>query len=146
MSPDGPTQSPAESAKNRFVTRPGWTEDFTAEYANNVNFELGTWDLKIIFGQNDQSTGDPRVEWHTAMTMPWPVAKLMHYLLGLNLWLYEANSGQQIQIPVSGLPPYPAAPTGDMDIETNRAFYEFMKKTYPGPAPTAPPPAPTPEG
>lgn len=62
-----------ETAKAPDSTR---HEEFTSLYANNVQFEWSQLDLKLIFGQLDQSRGKAQIEQHTAMTIPWMIAKL----------------------------------------------------------------------
>lgn len=105
------------------------TEDFTTAYANNFHFELSSWDLKILFGQLSQMSGKPDVDWHTAMTMPWGAAKLLRYLLSLNIAIYESNSGS-IKLPASSVPPIVAPPSGEADTEQNRAFYALAIKLH----------------
>jgi hypothetical protein len=43
-------------------------DDFNSYYANNIQFEWSQFDLKLIFGQLDQSAGKVRVEQHSAVT------------------------------------------------------------------------------
>ena len=70
------------------------TEDFAELYANNVRFESSLWDLKLIFGQNDQSLGPNVVVQHTAITIPWPQVKVLHLGLGLLLAEQESRIGR----------------------------------------------------
>jgi len=65
-------------------------EDFLPVYANNVLFEPSVWDLKMIFGQLDQSEGKAVVEQHTAVTIPWAQAKVLSYYLQVNLTAYAS--------------------------------------------------------
>lgn len=81
-------------------------EDFVSLYANNVNFELSVWDLKLIFGQLDQSRPEFSIEQHTAITLPWPQAKIGVYYMLLNLMIHQSRNGA-INIPASVLPPRP---------------------------------------
>ena len=78
-------------------------EEFETLYANNVYFELSAWDLKIIFGQLDQSKEVTTIEQHTAMVIPWAQAKLMSYLLQVNIAIYESDHGK-IKLPTGVLP------------------------------------------
>jgi hypothetical protein len=105
------------------------TDDFTAVYANNFHFELSSWDFKIILGQLTQVSGRPNVEWHTAVTMPWGAAKLLRYLLSLNIAIYEAGSGP-IKLQPSAIPPLMVAPSGEDDTEQNRAFYKLAVRLH----------------
>ena len=68
-------------------------EDFTTLYANNTQFEASAWDLKIIFGQLDQSKADALIQQHTAMTLSWTHAKLMAYFLLVNVIAQQARTG-----------------------------------------------------
>jgi hypothetical protein len=93
-----------------------------AVYANYVNFEISDLDLKILFGQLNQLGAQANVNWHTAVTMAWPQAKIMSYFLRVNLAIYEATH-EIIKLPAAMLP---ATPTLPEDIETNPA----SKKVY----------------
>lgn len=87
-----------------------FTEDFSEAYANNVYFESSAWDLKLLFGQLDQSgqltQSETKIKTivHTAITVPWAQAKLMLYWLKGHLEAYEAANGK-IQMPASIIPP-----------------------------------------
>jgi hypothetical protein len=83
-------------------------EDFVSLYSNNVQLEQSAWDLKLIFGQLDQSSGKAVVEQHTAMTIPWAQVKLLAYFLELQVGSYEAEYGT-IRIHPSIRPPLPDA-------------------------------------
>jgi hypothetical protein len=72
-------------------------ENFVTLYANNITFEAAIWDLKMIFGQLDQRDKIV-VEQHTAITIPWLQAKLLIYLLQVNVSVFEAEHGK-IQVP-----------------------------------------------
>lgn len=113
------------TSKQEPTIKSGLTEDFASVYANNVHFELSAWDLKIICGQLDQSGGGMEVEWHTAVTIPWPVAKIFSYLLRTNIAMYEAGNGT-IHVPRSSFPIAPEPPTGEHDTEQNRQFYAYL--------------------
>src|SRR5947209_3194715 len=78
-------------------------EDFGTFYANNVRFESSLWDLKIIFGQLDQSSRPNAIEQHTAMTVTWVQAKLMAYYLEVNLAVFETDNGY-IRVPLALTP------------------------------------------
>lgn len=79
-------------------------EDFVSLYANNVQFEMSVWDLKLIFGQLDQREGKAAIEQHTSVTVPWFQAKLMSFFLQANVIAYEAEHGR-IRIPAAVIPP-----------------------------------------
>lgn len=83
-------------------------EDFASLYANNTRFESSVWDLKILFGELNQSEGadKPVIELHTAMTIAWPTAKIMAYFLVMNCVFQQANTGP-IRIPPHALPARP---------------------------------------
>jgi len=90
-------------------------ERLHAVYANYVNFEISGLDLKILFGQLNQPGAKANVDWHTAVTMAWPQAKIITYFLRVNLAIYEA-AREIIKLPAAMLP---ATPTLPEDIETN---------------------------
>jgi hypothetical protein len=72
-------------------------------YANNVYFESSSWDLKLIFGQLDQSEGKVRIVQHSAITVPWAQAKLMVYWLRGQIEAHELVNGE-IHIPPPVIP------------------------------------------
>ncbi len=87
-------------------------EEFIEAYANNVRFESTVVDLKLIFGQSDLHTGSEVVEQHTAITVPWALAKMMIYYLAVNVIAQESQNGQ-ITIPPIHLPPAIEPPTDE---------------------------------
>lgn len=68
--------------------------NFVSTYANNIWYESSAWDLKIIFGQLDQSGSKAAVEQHVAVTIPWAQAKLTLYYLRLQIEAMETQSGK----------------------------------------------------
>lgn len=104
--------------------------DFLSLYANNVRFELSVWDLKLIFGQLDQSSGELAIDQHTAVAISWAQAKLMSYYLQLNLAIHEADNGP-ITVPASVKPPKPERPVGDLANDPKaQALYELAQKMH----------------
>ena len=104
--------------------------EIASVYANNSQLELSVWDLKIIFGQLDQHVNPARIDWHTAVTMPWMQAKLLAYHLRLNLAFHEKFKGV-IQVDKSVIPPPPEPPSGEAANDpTTHAVYELFKKIY----------------
>ena len=79
------------------------SQDFANTYANNVFFESSLWDLRMIFGQNDQQLGPNAVVQHTAVTVPWAQVKLMKYFLDAQLLAHEIQNGR-IHIPPNVVP------------------------------------------
>jgi hypothetical protein len=101
-------------------------EHINAVYANYANFEISDLDLKMLFGQLDQSGAKPAVDWHTAVTVTWPEAKVMSYFLRINIAIHEARDGV-IKVPASMLPPTLELPE---DAETNplsKALFEKVQ-------------------
>jgi hypothetical protein len=82
------------------------TDDFISTYANNAFFEGSAWDLKIIFGQLDQSGAQAVIKQNLAVTIPWAQAKLALYYLRLQIEAIEIQSGK-ITIRNDLLPPEP---------------------------------------
>lgn len=93
------------------------SEEPSSAYANNAYLEPSVWDLKIIFGQLHGNFGNPDVDWHTEITMPWLQAKLFSYFLNQNIIVYEIENGK-IRIPQALMPPAPNLMPG---IEGNPA-------------------------
>src|SRR5713101_7954891 len=85
-------------------------EDCYTDYANNIYLESSVWDLKLIFGQLDQSTNPVTTEQRAALTIPWTQAKIFSYLLSLHLLAYEMANGK-IVIPEAVVPPELEPPT-----------------------------------
>ena len=73
-------------------------------YANNVYYEGSAWDLKLIFGQLDQTGGKVRILQHSAITVPWTMAKLMVYWLRGQIEAHELANGK-IHMPPAIIPP-----------------------------------------
>ena len=86
------------------------TEEFYSDYANNVFLENSVWDLKLVFGQLDQSVSPPAIEQRAAITIPWTQVKILSYLLSVHLVGFEIANGK-IKIPEGLIPPEPPPPT-----------------------------------
>ena len=99
-------------------------EDFYTDYANNVYLEGSVWDLKLIFGQLDQSTNPVITEQRAAITIPWRQAKILNYLLNIHIRAHEMDNGR-ITIPQSIVPPEPVS-TDESDAM--KPLYEYMQK------------------
>jgi hypothetical protein len=101
-------------------------ENFESWYANNIQFQPTEWDLRMVFGELDFTQGI--VQQHTAMTVSWLQAKLMHYFLTMQLSIYEISHGK-IPVPPSVLPVEPQPPTGDLATDPLALeMYEYMKQ------------------
>jgi hypothetical protein len=111
---------PAEIVRQR-------TADFIARYANYCHLESSLWDIRINFGQTDQSLGANTVPINTAVTLPWPQLKVLSYFLRVHLAGYEADNGR-IKIP-PGIVPEPS-PTAVF-----REIYDEFIATNPEAAP-----------
>ncbi|MDQ6758379.1 MAG: hypothetical protein M3Z32_00770 [Acidobacteriota bacterium] len=97
-------------------------DDLTTEYANNTAFEATVWDLKLIFGEfSARSKG---IEWHTSITIPWALAKLIIYYLQVNIDIHELDHGK-IAIPASMIPD---APPPIQDDGTAQAIFEIVQR------------------
>jgi hypothetical protein len=119
MEAEKPIPQPAPLKNHR-------TEDFAAAYSNNVMFETSVWDLKFIFGELDQAGGT--VEQHTSITIPWSMAKLLLYLLRLQVVAHEIGYGK---IPIADdVKPTEIQPPPEnlKDNQTFQKIYEAMKK------------------
>ncbi len=72
-------------------------------YANSIIYEASSWDLKLVFGQLDQSEGEVKVVQHSAITVPWTQVKLMVYWLRGQIEAHELANGK-IHIPPPIIP------------------------------------------
>src|ERR1019366_2710071 len=88
-------------------------EDYVTLYSNNIQFQPFEWDLRMTFGELDVRKGKVIIEQHTAISVTWLQAKLMLYLLGLQVAFHEM-SHERIRIPKSIFPPEPTPPSGDL--------------------------------
>lgn len=100
-------------------------EDFSSLYANHVRYESSVWDLKLIFGELDQSKGPSAVQQHTAISVSWLQAKLLAYFLAVNVTLHQAQNGN-VQVPVSVLPPRPDENNPDVVDEKGKNVLRYL--------------------
>ena len=98
-------------------------DDLTTDYANNTAFEATVWDLKLIFGEF--SARAKSIEWHTSITIPWALAKLIIYYLQINIDIHELDQGK-IAIPASMIPAAPPPPI--QDDGTAQAIFEIVQR------------------
>lgn len=104
------------------------TSDFVSSYANSFILESSTWDLKLIFGQLDQSTTPNTVQQHLAVTLPWTQVKLLSYYLRVHLKAEEMQDGK-IHIRPDVRPNEPDPPTEEQAKDPSyMELYEFVKK------------------
>jgi hypothetical protein len=103
-------------------------EDFVELYANNVRFEPSAWDLKMIFGQLDQSETPNFVSQHTAVSIPWIQAKLCAYFLVVNTVLNAAVNGRVV-VPASVVPPRPDPNEATLD-EAGKKAVSYVAWVY----------------
>jgi len=128
--PDGgPAWLPelAEAIRDHVVKQ----NKFKSVYSNNFHLETSAWDLKILFGQLEQHTGNGEVDWHTAVTLPWTQAKILVYYLRLNMAYQEKVDGK-VCIPRRVVPQPPTPPTEEkLKSDPNaQAMYETYLKIH----------------
>ena len=105
-------------------------EDFISRYANNSLLQGSAWDLKIIFGELDQSTGPNSVIQHTAITLPWNQVKTLIYFLQLQLASQESERGK-VHIPkevVAHIPKEPPKEIKDVNPKSWEAIYGLYQE------------------
>jgi hypothetical protein len=102
------------------------TDDFVEGYANNLRFEPTVYDLKIIFGETDQSSGTETTQQHTAITLPWALVKLALFFLEVNVAIHELVNGK-IMIPPNQIPAPPNPIFPENDPNAAKAF-EIVEK------------------
>lgn len=101
-------------------------EDFAEFYANNSQVLSSVWDLRLVFGQLDQSQGPNTIVQHSAVTLPWPQAKVMLYFLQMHLASHEAEHGKII-VPKGIIPEFPKPQKGkdhEKTLAVLRKLYE----------------------
>jgi uncharacterized protein DUF3467 len=82
------------------------TADFVSRYANYSHLESSVWDLKILFGEFDQSAKGAAVPVNASVTLPWAQVKVLAYFLRVHVTAYEADQGR-IKIPAGIIPEVP---------------------------------------
>jgi hypothetical protein len=100
-----PQDAPDRTQQGTFTRK----KTFSSLYANYARLEPSVWDLKMVFGELDQSHGPFTIELHTAITIPWHQVKLLAYLFDAHLAIYESQNGP-ITLPDSLVPPAPDPP------------------------------------
>src|SRR5438128_2632387 len=90
-------------------------DNFVSKYSNNVHIETNSWDMKLNFGELDQSIGPQVVVKHTAITLPWPYVKILSYLLQMNLLGYEGTHGR-VLVPKGLITPMPAEQPKELKV------------------------------
>ena len=104
-----------------------YSADFVHRYANQVTFELNVSDLRIVFGITEKNAASV---YHTAITVTWAEAKLLHHFLLQNIKAYEFFEGK-ILIPAGMMPPSPPEPREDRkDDSTAQTIYREMVKLH----------------
>lgn len=102
------TQQPQPKRSSR-------VESYFELYANNIQFESSVWDLNMIFALFDQTPDQPPFKQLGAIRIPWAQAKMMAYMLSMNVAFHESANGP-INVPKPIVPP---------DIE------EFVSEKFP---------------
>jgi hypothetical protein len=114
-----------------------FSQDSAEVYGNNVLYESSAWDFKFLFGQLDQSgqvIGGPvkaKTVIHTAVTVPWPQAKLMLYWLKGHIEAHELVNGK-IRMPKNTIPEYLQLPEeirkSDPNAEAVFQIFERLRR------------------
>ena len=116
------TSQPAQNAER--------SPHCVALYANTVGFENSFWDLRLLLGQLDQSSGSARNVVHATLNVPWAQAKLMAYFVQANVLLYESDHGP-IELRRDTLPPDPTSLVNLSELPPNvRKTIEKLKAQY----------------
>lgn len=106
-------------------------DDFTSGYANNVFLESSLWDLRLIFGQNDQQIGPNSVVQHTSITLPWAQVKLLNHFLEAHLLAHEIQNGRIVIPPNLVLPVPDEPPKGLINPPSQlKEIHAAVKKHY----------------
>ena len=73
-------------------------EGFQYIYANSIVFEPSAWDLKVIFGQLDQSVDPAATKQTVSVTISWQQAKLALFWLKVQVQAMEDQLKTKIPI------------------------------------------------
>jgi hypothetical protein len=120
--PDEATAQPSAALKYER------TDNFISAYANNAFFEPSAWDLKIIFGQLDQSPAGITIKQNIAVTIPWAQAKLALYWLRLQIEATEMDIGK-IPLRKDLIPPEPPPLTPEQENNPDaKKMHELVRK------------------
>ncbi len=108
-------------------------EEFFSGYANSIRFEPTVYDLKLVFGETDNSTGTEITRQHTAITIPWALVKVGLYFLQVNLEIHELVNGK-VTVPPNQIPP-PANPvpvemSNDPNAHKAKEIVERLRKEF----------------
>jgi hypothetical protein len=79
------------------------SDDFRSVYANHSVLEYSAWDLKLIFGETDQTISVNTIVQHTAVRLSWPQIKILSYFLQIHLAAYESDQGR-LKVPAGVIP------------------------------------------
>ena len=103
-------------------------EDFVTGYANNIQLEPSSFDLKMVFGELSQTGGRVKIEQHTSITISWIEAKLLIYFLQIQIAGHELQHGK-IRLPKNVLPAEPGpVPPDYPDKATGEAMRQMVSK------------------
>jgi hypothetical protein len=122
------TQASAPSSSPQFVR----TDEFSYHYANSIVYESTAWDLKIIFGQFEQTSFNPPtgvVKQRLAVTVPWPQAKLALFWLRVQVEAAELAVNAKIPIRPDLLPAELPALTAEEEKDPRAPeFHELYRR------------------
>ena len=104
-------------------------EDFAEFYANNVLYQPSAWDLKLVFGELDQSLGENVVVQSCGITVPWRQVKVGIYFLQFHLTAYESAHGR-VSVPkgvVREIPTQPPKEVTDKSPDAEKSWKQLRK-------------------
>ena len=113
--------------------KPDSKEEPFRAYANNTYFDSTAWDLTVIFGQlglRSRGVENPGMDWHTAVTLPWPQAKVLAYFLLVNIAIHEETNGP-VTIRQDLVPAAPKFNEGDPAKELERNLQNLHEEFFP---------------
>jgi len=98
-------------------------------YANHSLLQSTGWDIKVIFGEVDQSISPNTVVQHTAVTLPWTQAKILAYFLQIHLAAHEVALGR-VAIPQGVIPDIPVPPRDAKDPLQAQQLYKVWSQLH----------------
>lgn len=104
-------------------------EGFQSIYANSVVFEPSAWDLKLIFGQLDQSVEPAATRQSVSVTISWQQAKLALFWLRVQVQAMEDQLKTRIPIREDIQPaPLPEMTAEQKKLPEAKKFHDWYAK------------------
>jgi hypothetical protein len=106
-------------------------EDFVNLYANHLISDSTAWDMKLTFGQFEETDGKTVIRQKAAINLPFGLAKLAIYWMQIAIIAHEIETGRKVNIRQNMRPPAPPEPSSELANDpTVTEYYNVVKKLY----------------